>query len=326
MSYSVAIRTLGTAGDAFRRELESLHNQTVVADRILVYIAKGYERPNFQVGREEYIWVKKGMVAQRALEYREVDSDYILLLDDDVELAPDSVERMLNIAKEKDVDCVGADTFQNHKMSLKSKFFAALSNWVLPHYHHNFAFQIHSHGSFSYVSKPNKNFYLSQSCAGPASLWKKSSLLKLHLEDELWLDNLGFSFGDDVVEFYKLYRNRFRLGILFDSGVKNLDAKTSSGLYHKVEKKFYIRSKATFIIWWRLCYDLSVLNSVTKIKAALTFSLKSIWLLGINCAAGLLKLNPRIPLNYLEGLLDGWKFVHSKEYKSIPSYIIDKAK
>ena len=63
LTYSVAIRTLGTAGDKFRQELESLKTQTLQPDRILVYIAEGYARPPFQVGREEYVWVPKGMVA-----------------------------------------------------------------------------------------------------------------------------------------------------------------------------------------------------------------------------------------------------------------------
>ena len=38
MSYSVAIRTLGTS-PVFRQELESLHRQTVMPERILIYIA-----------------------------------------------------------------------------------------------------------------------------------------------------------------------------------------------------------------------------------------------------------------------------------------------
>jgi len=50
-SYSIAIRTLGTAGDKFRRELESLCAQTVQPEKVLVYIAEGYPRPDFTVGK-----------------------------------------------------------------------------------------------------------------------------------------------------------------------------------------------------------------------------------------------------------------------------------
>ena len=92
MTYSIAIRTLGTAGEKFRQELESIRAQTLLPDRVLVYIAEGYPRPGFTVGREEYIPVKKGMFTQRALPYDEVTSDCILLLDDDVLLLPGSTE------------------------------------------------------------------------------------------------------------------------------------------------------------------------------------------------------------------------------------------
>ena len=92
-SYSIAIRTLGTAGEIFRRELESICAQTVPPERVLVYLAEGYTRPDFTVGREEYVWVKKGMMTQRVLQYDEVSSDCILFLDDDILLAPDSAEK-----------------------------------------------------------------------------------------------------------------------------------------------------------------------------------------------------------------------------------------
>ena len=37
-SYSVAIRTLGTAGDKYYRELVSIDNQSIRPDKIYIYI------------------------------------------------------------------------------------------------------------------------------------------------------------------------------------------------------------------------------------------------------------------------------------------------
>ena len=87
VTYSIAIRTLGKAGEKFRIELESIAAQTVQPEKVIVYIAEGYPRPEITVGKEEYVWVKKGMVAQRAIRYDEISSDCVLLLDDDVRLA-----------------------------------------------------------------------------------------------------------------------------------------------------------------------------------------------------------------------------------------------
>ena len=64
--YSIAIRTLGTAGEKFRQELESIVRQTVQPERVLVYVAEtsGVKFVDGSIGREEFRYVKKGMVAQ----------------------------------------------------------------------------------------------------------------------------------------------------------------------------------------------------------------------------------------------------------------------
>lgn len=322
-TYSVAIRTLGTAGDKFKRELISLHNQTVMPEKIMVYIAEGYKRPDYTIGMEEYVWVKKGMVAQRALRYNEINSDCIFLLDDDVEFAPDSAEHMLKAMDEYEADCVGADTFKNQEMSFKQKVFAALTNWVFPHSSSSeWAFKIHCHGSFSYNNHPTKSFYWSQSCAGPASLWKKEVLLNLHLEDELWLDSLGFAFGDDLVETYKIHENNYRLGILYDSRITNLDGKTSSSAYQQNLKKFYVRSKASYIIWYRTIYNLPNRKDLVKFYTAIMYGIKALWLLLINICAGIRLLSIKIPYYYLTGIIDGIKYTKSEEFKRIHPYIL----
>lgn len=323
LSYSVAIRTLGKSGEKFRKELESLHCQTILAERIFVYIAQGYEAPNFTVGKEEYIPVKKGMVAQRVLSYGEIKSDCILMLDDDVELAPDSVERMLEALEKNGADCVGADTFANHKMSLKGKVYAALTNLVFPHLSDKWAFKIHSNGSFSYNNRPEKRFYLSQSCAGPASLWRKEAYEKLHLEDELWLDSFGFAYGEDALEFYKLYKNGFKLGILYGSGVKNLDAGSSSGVFRKSSQYMYTRTKASFEIWWRTCFRPGDKGALEQTVAAICFSIKTLWQLIIVGLASIFRLQPKMFWQYIKGLYGGWKFVHGDYFRSLRSYVLD---
>lgn len=81
--YSVAIRTLGKAGSMFQALIQSLKAQSVPPRKIIVYIAEGYELPG-RVADEEYIYCHKGMAHQRSLDYSEIDSEYILLCDDDI--------------------------------------------------------------------------------------------------------------------------------------------------------------------------------------------------------------------------------------------------
>lgn len=321
LSYSIAIRTLGTAGEKFRKELESICAQTLQPERIMVYIAEGYACPAFSVGREEYVHVRKGMVSQRALPYNEISSDCILMLDDDVELAPDSAEKMLKALAENNAGCVGADAFQNHKMPLKTKFYAALTNLVFPHWNQKWAFKIRRNGSFSYNACPKNIFYRSQSCGGPVLLWRKDVLLKIHLEDELWLDDLGFAYGDDMLETYKLHLNSGRLGVLYGSGITNLDAQSSSGAFKREPEYLHTRTKAMFMVWWRTCFKNGKDTAWTRFSAATAFFLKALWLIPVMTAAAIEKRDARVLSSYFRGLRDGWKAVHSPEFIALPPYI-----
>lgn len=321
-TYSIAIRTLGTSGDKLVRELNSITRQTIKPNKVIIYIAEGYKHPQYSIGIEQYIEVRKGMVAQRALDYKEIDSDYILMLDDDVELAPNSVEILLNAIVVNNADCVAADTFQNHKMSIKSKLYNIFVNISIPFYSKKWAFKFSRIGTSSYNNNPKQKFYLSQSAAGPAALWKKDSFLAMNYHDELWIDKLGFSYGDDAVLFNKLYKNGKKLGVLYNSNVKHLDGKSSSATYHSNLKKFYIRSFASFIIWYRTCYNLNSTSVIKKTYTLFLFIIKSIWLFPINIIASFKFKSFKVTKFYILGILDGIKYVHSDEYKKIPNYIL----
>ena len=319
-SYSVAIRTLGTAGETFRRELESLACQSVPPERVLVYIAEGFSRPEFTVGKEEYVWVPRGMMSQRILRYDEIHSDCLLLLDDDVELSPDSAERLLTALVENDADCVGADVFRNHRMSLRTKIFAAVTSLVFPHGDRNWAFKIRRNGSFSYLGRPDKAYYPSQSGGGPASLWRKESFLRLRMEDELWLEQLGFPFEEDTLLFYKLYLNRGRLGILYDAGIDHLDAQSASGAFRKSPRHFYIRAKASLMVWWRTCYKNGTDTAVSRGLTAAAIGLKALWLIPVRAGSALVLRKPAVWSSHWQGLRDGLQECRSDAFRNLPPF------
>lgn len=321
LSYTIAIRTLGTGGGAFREELRAIVRQTVQPERVLVCIAEGCPRPDFTEGREEYVWVKKGMVAQRALPYDGVESDCLLLLDDDVRLAPDSAERLLKAMERYGADAVGAEVFGTHKLGLAAKLHAAVSGLVLPHCRRNWAFRVRRDGSVSYNNRPVKSFYWSQRCDGPAFLLKRSVLQSLHWEDEQWLDEAGYAYGDDTLETYKIFRNGFRLGVLYDSGAVHLDGGTASRAYHKHPRWLYIRTKASFMNWWRICYT-TCGSCWQKALTAASFALKLAWLLLVVGGLALLSCRPCLLSQYVRGNADAWKEVRSERMRRLRSYIV----
>ncbi len=321
LTYSIAIRTLGTNPDVFRQELQSIARQTVRPDKVMVYIAHGYERPPFTVGEEEYVWVKKGMVAQRTLGYEEIDSDVILMLDDDVELADDSAERMLKAMDEHGADCVAADTFKNQDMSWAQKICAVVSNGVFPRRDDGWAFRLGLDGSFSYNNAPKQSFCSTETFSGPCWMIKKTVLKAVRLEDELWLDEMGFAYGEDAVESYKIFRNGYKCGVLYDSGVRNLDAKTSSGGYHSNVRKYYIRSYGMLVAWRRMVYECGDRRRL----AAVMFSMKMAWQLVLHMAVALRYANMKVLSNCVKGWHDAYVHVHSAGYKRLPPYIINRS-
>ncbi len=338
LRYSIAIRTLGTAGEKFRQELESIARQTIQPERVIVYVAEtsGVKFVDGTIGREEYRYVRKGMVAQRALPYEELTSPYLLLLDDDVELAPDSAERLLKSLVANEADAMGADCFKNQDMSPLLKTFAVLTNWVAPHRDERWAYKVTRTGAFSYLSAGKvaegkqvkreigkEGFCLAtQKLDGPCVMWKKDSMLALHWEDELWMDRLSeFAYGDDLVESYKCYVNGGKLMLNYDAGVNYLNAKTASSTYHHTHRKYYIRALMSALIWYRVRYQINVKCKMKNEKLIVTaFALKCVWLLLVNLIAGVLLLDLRIPVYYVQGLVDAWRFAHSEEYKRIPTY------
>lgn len=319
LSYSIAIRTLGLGGDKFLKEMESISRQTIQPQKILVYIADGYTIPKTPFGSEIYIYVKKGMVSQRLLDYDDIDSDVIFMLDDDVELEQDSAEKMLRAMEEHGADCVGAETFLTHKLPLLKKIEIAMTGWVFPAFKPKWAFHINKDAAFSYNNNPTEAFYWSQSCPGPAFMIKKSVYQTIRLQDEIWLDSLGFAYGDDMLETYKVYVNGFRLGVLYDSGCKHLDAGTSSNDFRKGEKRLFIKAKAILAIWWRAI--LSPMDStIARLYTFLIFLSKCLWITSGLAIYSIFKLSLSPVQTYIQGLISGWKFVHSPEFRNLPPY------
>lgn len=322
--YSVAIRTLGKAGEKYQIELNSLNAQTIKPEKIIVYLAEGYEKPKETIGWEQVVYVPKGMVAQRALPYHEIGSPYILMLDDDVYLPCDAVEKMAKGILENDADCIAADSFQNHKMPARTKIKSFISNWAFPIYSKNWAIRIQRTGSFCYNTNPRKDYYCAQSAAGACSLWRKEAFQRIHFEDELWLDKLGFAYGDDLLCFYKLHLNGGKLMMCYNSGVTHLDGQSSRANYNANPLRLRKRARALFLLWWRIDFDLNGKSFCHKFLSLSAYTLKFVWLFMVNLLFSIATLSYKPLYYHILGNIDGYRFVKSEQYNKVPNFIIEK--
>lgn len=322
--YSVAIRTLGQAGDMYQKELDSLNNQTIKPEKIIVYLAEGYDKPKETIGWEEIVYVKKGMVAQRALQYEEIDTPYILLLDDDVFLPEDGVEKLAKGLLENEGDCIAADTFPSHKMSIKSKIMSFVAGWAYPHFGGDYAIKIHHTGNFSYLNNPKKDVYLADNVAGPCSLWKKEALLGIHYEDELWLDSLGFAYGDEMLFFYKLRVNGGKLLLHYNSGIEHLDAKSTRNNYTSDKERLRKRARAWFLLWWRTGYSRSDRGIFDRLCSLSTYLLRSVWTIVVHIIYSFTTFSVKPIIYFFAGNVDAYRYIHSSEYMKVPNFKLDK--
>lgn len=256
MKYTAVIRTLGTAGDKFQCELDSLCTQTLPPEDIIIYIAEGYPLPKQTCGRERYVRVPKGMVAQRALRYDEVKTEWVLFLDDDVYLPPASVQALVDALHENDAHVISPDTFDNAARNLKSELMMTISGRMIARRgDEKYGYKVLRTGGYSYNKHPEPRAYLSETNAGPCFMCRKQDFLKIDLEEELWLDALKYALGDDQAMFYKMHLYGLKQLTLFGSGIRHLDAGSTLQNVDKerqmVEADYYFR----LIFWSRFIQE-----------------------------------------------------------------------
>lgn len=317
MEYTVVIRSLGKAGEKYQKELDSLLAQTVPPTEIIVYLAEGFDIPNETCGKERYVYVPKGMVAQRALRYPEVQTEYILFLDDDVYLPSDAVQRMYDEMVEAHAQVISPDVFHNFEASLPKKISQSIMGKEFCRFYDNgWAYKVLRTGGFSYCNRPSKPYLQSQSNGGPCLFCRKEDFLRTHFEDELWLDDVPYALPEDQIMYFKMYLLGMKILTTYDTGIVHLDAgSTMSSQPERISKLIRSEYRNKIVFWHRFFFlqdsFLVKLWDICCIAYVVVFqSLKALFkvLVGNSLHAKAL----------IGGLRDGFAFVGSLKYKSIP--------
>lgn len=314
MEYTAVIRTLGTAADKYQRELNSLCAQSIPPKEIFVYIADGYAIPKQTCGREQYIYVKKGMIAQRALPYNEVSTEYILFIDDDVYLPSDSVENLFKALKENNADIVAPDVFDNASRSLKAEILMTLSGRMFARRDDTiWAYKVTSSAGYSYNKHPQNRAYLSQTNAGPCFLCRKSDFLKIRFQDELWIDQMGYPIGEDQIMFYKMYLCGLKQLTIFGTGIKHLDAGNNLGNKEKelklIEGDYFFRK-----VFWHRFLQTPEKNALRRVWNSICIN----YFYGFGFFISTIKGTKEAHAAKRRGLDRANSFLKSEEYLSLP--------
>ena len=305
--YTAVIRTLGTAGEKYQQLLNSLQAQTIVPQAIIVYIAEGYPLPKETIGTEHYVYVKKGMVAQRALPYDEVQTEWMLFLDDDVYLPPKAVETLYIQLRDKGADVIAPELFENAyrgrwtnlKMRLLGKSVAHKDDGI-------WAYKITRNGGYSYNACPTFPVYWSQTNAGPCFFCRKETFLSICFQNDLWLDEAPYALPEDQVMFYKMFRKGYGILTWYNSGILHLDAGCSRKECKERSRNVLFSEVRNRIIFWyiyiysedssRYCRILDVLSlswfviiRFVLMNIKFRFNYAKVWLDGVSDAVSFIK-------------------------------------
>lgn len=268
-TYSVVIRTLGNTGDKYRCTLDAIERQTVKPAEIVVVIPQGYTLDH-SIGTEKIVYSKKGMVSQRAEGIAQAQSDYLLVIDDDIDFPDDFVEKMFQAMQEQELDCVlapgnwsrtvpvtgqgdgTADTkeegrFQRWKYAFtgrvfysrrKSKYYDAITRTA---------------GHRVYVRCEDG---LCQTGCFQCFFIKANTAKAARFDDDLWLEQgsiTSYAAYDDSVFFYKCFLNGGRIAYTGMTDYAHLDAaagrQTKDRLTAKRIRLYSIARNRT--IFWR---------------------------------------------------------------------------
>lgn len=313
MKYTAVIRTLGTAGNKYQRLLDSLKSQTIPPEAILVYLAKEYPIPKETIGIEQYILVDKGMLSQRALQYEEVSTEYILFLDDDLEFPPDTVSNMFNLLEKYHADVIAPDVFRNSGRPLLTEALMTLSGRMRPRYGDScWGYKVMTTAGYSYNKKPQKDVYISQSNSGACFLCKKNDFLRINLRDELWVDDMPYPLGEDQVMYYKMYCLGFKQLTWYSHHLVHLDG-GGNMTSEKERMRLYGDIYFKVVFWHRFLYmpEKSCLKRILLLISICYYILFTLLI-------SVLKLRVKVFKAKWRALKDAIIFIKSSSYRSLP--------
>ena len=324
ISYSVAIRTLGTAGTKYERLLNSILNQTIRPEKIVVVLPEGYEPPPRITGSEEFVFSDKGMVPQRlkALEY--IDSDYVLFCDDDVELIPEFMGRL-------------ADALKNHGYSVAAgpllSFFppkglvyalgsAVGEASVMLRGRRNTYVRILGTGGFSYnrsIDLNSHKIYDTESLAGTCFCASTEAMKAVDMYDEMWLEKNGFAAWEDRVMLSKLIVNGYRACVVSDAEYAHNDGKTSVKKLRL--EPVYARGFNHYVYWYRFLYTIAKPARRAWLKLCIGYY-KIMFNLYFFLRIVMKQSQSEERKAWNRGFDDARKYVLTDEYKAIPDPVI----
>ena len=321
--YSIAIRTIGKAGEKYRKLLKSIDECQHRPKKVVVVLPEGYEPPEDQLGYEEFVHCPKSMIGQRLEALKYIDTEYTLFLDDDISFSPDFVDKLLEPLEEGKFDCSTGPLFSFFPASTAGKIAGTLMGAVsVSVFHRDMYVKILRTGGWSYHTFDTdvKRYYPTESFAWTCFMIRTQCFRDIDMEDEIpWIEKHGYAIGDDRVMAYKLIKRGYRACIVSNALYDHNDAKTSTSVEEMVNTKpSFCMGFFHVVFWKRYILDLES-GWAGKIADMVCFGYWLVATLAYHCLKALKKRNRSKSFAFFRGMGEGMEFMHSQEFKNLPA-------
>lgn len=270
-SYSVVIRTLGNTGLKYKALLDSIARQTVQPEEVIVAIPDGFDL-DFTLGYEHIVRCKKGMVSQRAAGINAAKSDYILVVDDDLEFNATMVEELYNYAKSNNLNCslpiqssnkdIDSLTI-NLKYPLFTRIRYAITGQMFTSRRRSGYLDVLTlaAGHKVYINS-NKldECYLCTAACFQCFFIETNLAQAAHFEEDTWLEEgsyASYSAFDEPVYFSKLNKIGLRMAYSLRTRYTHLDAGAGHQSVDKLHEKsvrYFSFARNRTVYWYRYIY------------------------------------------------------------------------
>ena len=319
LDYSVVIRTTGKAGEKYARLLASIEALEPRPREVVVVLPEGYDLPPERLGWETFHFCPKGMVTQRLYGIQVCKTPYALICDDDIAFGPDFVRQLSRPVLDGGYGISAGPLLELFPPRGLQSIFWALGAAAVPSLRSDAAYttMLRTTG-YIYnrsIDLEHTRIYEAQSYCWACFFADMEKLRSIHMEDELWLDKLGYSAHDDTVMYYKAWLRGVKTAIVSTAAYQHLDGKTSTrGRPVQVKKAMGF---TRYVLWHRFFYEQA--KGLEKPWCVVCIAYRTLFQSAtdlIRCIAG---KRPFAEVKaYIEGTIQAMKWVKTREYRDLP--------
>lgn len=176
--------------------------------------------------------------------------------------------------------------------------------------------KICSTAGYSINNSIKDNLRLTQSGSFACFMCKTAIVPSLSLKDELWLDATRYALPDDQVFFYKAYIEGFKLCTCIKPDYRHLDGHIGSDGGRK-KQMAYSSGRNYYIFWHRFLFSPQK-KKLKKIWLRLSIGYRIIIFSILFSGYSIMQLDLGYVASYIKGILNGYHFVKSEEYRKLP--------